>query len=138
MTEILPANLVVFDVSSAEKIPSAEQGWERNLKKVFYVLLASLMYTKDLVLEDEDFIHFLLSKESFAPCFPVRYDPGEQVTDNYRIFSFSTQLVTKDYNEYPQGGYSYLENLGSKVDLMANNEISDLSDSCQNHTTDFP
>ena len=57
---------------------------------------------------------------------------------NYRIFSFSTQLVTKDYNEYPQGGYSYLENLGSKVDLMANNEISDLSDSCQNHTTDFP
>lgn len=89
VTEILPANLVVFDVSSAEKIPSAEQGWERNLKKVFYVLLASLMYTKDLVLEDEDFIHFLLAKESFVPCFPVGYDPGEQVTDNYGIFSLS-------------------------------------------------
>ena len=89
MTEILPANLVVFDVSSTEKIPSAEQGWERNLKKVFYVLLASLMYTKDLVLEDEDFIHVLLAKESFVPCFPVGYDPGEQVTDNYRIFSLS-------------------------------------------------
>lgn len=47
------------------------------------------MYTKDLVLEDEDFIHFLLAKESFVPCFPVGYDPGEQVTDNYRIFSLS-------------------------------------------------
>ena len=57
---------------------------------------------------------------------------------NYRIFSFSTQLVTEDYNEYPQGSYSYLENLGSKVDLMANKETSDLSDFCQNHTTDFP
>lgn len=57
---------------------------------------------------------------------------------NYRIFSFSTQLVTEDYNDYPRGGYSYLENLGSKVDLMANKETSDLSDFCQNHTTDFP
>ena len=39
VTEILPANLVVFDVSTAEKIPSTEQVWERNLKKVFHVLL---------------------------------------------------------------------------------------------------
>lgn len=95
VTEILPANLVVFDVSSAEKIPSAEQGWERNLKKVFYVLLVSLMYTKDLVLEDEDFIHFLLAKESFVPRFPVGYDPGEQVTDNFRIFSLSKEPLHK-------------------------------------------
>lgn len=39
VTEILQANLMVFDVSTAEKILSAEQGWKRNLKKAFHVLL---------------------------------------------------------------------------------------------------
>ena len=81
-------------------------------------------------------------------CLPRLQDPTWELLSkarltlftesNYRIFSFSTQLVTEDYNDYPRGGYSYLENLGSKVDLMANKETSDLSDFCQNHTTEFP
>ena len=44
---------------------------------------------------DEDFIHFLLAKESFVPRFPVGYDPGEQVTDNFRIFSLSKEPLHK-------------------------------------------
>lgn len=42
-----------------------------------FAFVVSLMYTKDLVLEDEDFIHFLLPEESFVVCFPVGHDPGE-------------------------------------------------------------
>lgn len=51
--------------------------------------VVSLMYTKDLVLEDEDFIHSLLPEESFVLHFPVGHDPGEWVTDNCRVFSLS-------------------------------------------------
>lgn len=39
---MLPANLMGFDVSSAEKILSAEQEWKRNLKKVFHVLFCCI------------------------------------------------------------------------------------------------
>ena len=38
VTEILPANLVVFDVSSAEKIPSAEIQTPRGQKFLFSFL----------------------------------------------------------------------------------------------------
>lgn len=34
---MLPANLVAFDVSTAEKIPSVEQVWKENLKRAFHV-----------------------------------------------------------------------------------------------------
>lgn len=42
LTEILQANLMAFDVSTAEKILSAEQLWRRNLKKAFHVLLCCI------------------------------------------------------------------------------------------------
>lgn len=42
VTEILQANLMAFDVSTAEKILAAEQVWKRNLKKAFHVLLCCI------------------------------------------------------------------------------------------------
>ena len=66
---MLPANPVAFDVSTAEKIPSAEQVWKRNLKNFMYSSVASLIYTKDLVLGNEDFTLFLLPEENFVPHF---------------------------------------------------------------------
>lgn len=42
VTEILQANLMAFDVSTAEKILAAEQVWKINLKKAFHVLLCCI------------------------------------------------------------------------------------------------
>lgn len=88
VTKMLSVNLVAFDVSTAEKVPSVEQVWKRYLQKASLIPLCCIFdVQKGFILKNKT------SLLSFSPraLFHVSllgHDPGEHMTNNNRVFYY--------------------------------------------------